>query len=137
MPMHDAPSPTRRTFLGGFLSVLAVAATGVDAATVPMIYGDGVRDDAPGIQAMIDGKPFRVLGGESAAFIAESGKLAGGTFRLSRGLIISQRTVVTLESLTFKVDHGVRPLFTVIEESELTIGHVTAVWSEPSADLRA
>jgi hypothetical protein len=54
---------SRRSFLGGAMVATALAALPALAkANVPTIYADGVQDDFPGLQAMIDGKPFRIAG---------------------------------------------------------------------------
>src|SRR5687768_14897749 len=90
--MKDANMPTievtRRSFLRGALAISVVPLL-PSLAFVPTIYGDGVRDDAPGLQALIDGKPFNV---EGEGFTALEGWISGGNFRLERGLIIRKNT---------------------------------------------
>lgn len=54
----------RRTFLRGLLTVTAVSIAPVTLGDsgIPRIVGDGIHDDAAGIQAAIDGLPFEANG---------------------------------------------------------------------------
>jgi len=91
---------SRRSFLGGVLalSVAAAAAPVLALADVPVIYGDGVHDDWAGLQAMFDGRPFRVTDG--AALVATEGVLNGGIFSLSKTLVI-RGSHITIQRAAF------------------------------------
>lgn len=54
----------RRNFLHGLLTVAAASIVPLAAqdTDVPKIVGDGVHDDAPGINAAINGRPFSADG---------------------------------------------------------------------------
>lgn len=79
---------TRRSFLRGVLTVAAVTALpAIPLADVPVIYGDGIRDDAPGLQAMFNGEPFRIDG---EAIVATSSTIRGGRFALSKTVFIDR-----------------------------------------------
>jgi hypothetical protein len=53
--------------------------------TVPTIYGDGIHDDAPGLQALIDGKEVRSL--TKTAWRADNVIfMGGGTYLLKDSL---------------------------------------------------
>jgi hypothetical protein len=58
---------SRRSFLRGALTVAAVAVVSPKLSLVSphpylVLYGDGVEDDAPALNAMLSGKPFVVEG---------------------------------------------------------------------------
>jgi hypothetical protein len=75
---------SRRSFFGGALALSAVIALPLEAFPfAPTIYADGVHDDTAGLQALLDGKPFRVAG-EARAW-RSTGKifLGTGTYLLS------------------------------------------------------
>lgn len=76
---------TRRTFLRGLFTVTALAVTGLPAlaSDIPTIYGDGIRDDWAGLQAFVDGKPFRI---EGEVIRASGGVMTGGHMRISKAL---------------------------------------------------
>lgn len=115
----------RRTLLARAGAVMAVAAiapsTFARAASwnaMPILWGDGVHDDSPGLQALIDGKPVDVRNG--SARYEGSWFLAHGTYRVSAPLRFSQSSEVTITSSRFirdpahdgaiiEVDGGVNP----------------------------
>lgn len=90
---------SRRSFLGGALALTAASAVPASAlralGAVPVIYGDGIHDDTDGLQAAIDGKPFRVAG-EDAYVLSKGGRVffSSGTFRLSRTLHIRNKAYI-------------------------------------------
>lgn len=78
-------SISRRSFLGGALALSAATSMPLKAfAHAPVIYGDGVHDDTAGLQAALDGKPFRVFG-HGAYVVRGDGHIfiGNGSFRLS------------------------------------------------------
>lgn len=80
---------TRRFFLGGALAVAAASVlptTALAFSPVPVIVGDGIHDDADGLQAMFDGKPFRC----ETTIICDKGdfNLDGGRFFITKSLRI-------------------------------------------------
>jgi hypothetical protein len=105
---------SRRSFLRGALAVTAVAVSqpSLVLASVPTIHGDGIHDDHAGLQALIDGKPFRVADEAGAAFQASSGIIQSGTFAIGetlrlRGEYIRINQCRFLSLPGFKGDHMV------------------------------
>ena len=81
---------SRRSFLGGALAVAGAAALpSVAWASVPTIHGDGIHDDTAGLQALLDGKPFRVAG-NGPMCVRRDGFifLHNGSFRISDTLVV-------------------------------------------------
>jgi len=72
---------SRRSFLRGVLAVSVVAATAklAIAEHIPTLYGDGMHDDAPALNALFSGKPFRV---DNETIVASDGQLNGGSFAI-------------------------------------------------------
>lgn len=92
----------RRSFLGGSLalagSLLVVPVTKVLAANpVPTIWGDGIHDDSPGLQALFDGEPFITSELVNAGIRSEVSptnafiNLFGGLFYLKNKVIIGRK----------------------------------------------
>lgn len=77
----------RRDFLRGVLSATVITTVPplALAASIPVIYADGIHDDADGLQALFDGKPVRVDGKD---VIVTEGRLCNGRFRVSRTVIV-------------------------------------------------
>jgi hypothetical protein len=79
----------RRDFIKGATATLAVAAvlpaSAFAQSEVPIIYGDGIHDDAPGLQALIDGKPYRVAPTVTGAIYRDASgdaHVRGGRYRI-------------------------------------------------------
>lgn len=51
---------SRRLFLGGAIAVVAAAVVSRPADAVPRIVGDGVHDDAAGLNALFNGMPVQI-----------------------------------------------------------------------------
>jgi hypothetical protein len=93
----------RRSFLrgtlalGGTLAVAPVAAKILIPPELPIIWGDGIHDDAPGLQALFDGKPFvtfdEIAGG--TRFGVTQDVLADSVFsRLHQGFFLLKDRVI-------------------------------------------
>jgi hypothetical protein len=82
-------SMNRRSFLGGFLAVTAVAVAGVPAmakeAAIPTLWGDCIHDDTAALNALFAGNPVRVEGED---IIAKDAFLKGGRFLISDTIMI-------------------------------------------------
>lgn len=96
---------TRRSFLRGALSVLALPVLPklALAGALPVIYGDGERDDWAGLQAMFNGEPFHVEAADIVAD-AEGMKLFGGVYRLSRTLVINSAATLVRPRFRMALD---------------------------------
>ena len=84
---------SRRSFLGGLLTVSAVAAVPIAKLlpTVPQLWGDGDHDDTAALQALFDRKQVEIM--NDCARLTAYGErsvihLRGGVFRLSRTLVM-------------------------------------------------
>jgi hypothetical protein len=82
---------SRRSVLFGLIAAPIVVRPGLlmpVRVDVPWIVGDGVHDDAPGLQALIDGGRYKV----SRSFVGHASRvdgavrINGGRFLLSKGL---------------------------------------------------
>jgi hypothetical protein len=84
---------SRRSFLRGSLTVAAIAVIQptIALADVPTIYGDGIHDDASGLQALIDDQPFRVDG---SVVQASRGVIRGGEFAIGKTLNIRHGNIL-------------------------------------------
>jgi len=94
--MASAAQVSRRSFLGGALAATALASVPLAGdLTAPIIYADGVNDDTAGLQALFDGKPFRV---RNTAIVAmhRHGRtiLSGGHYLISDTLRMHSRVVI-------------------------------------------
>ncbi len=84
---------SRRFFLGGALVVAATAVVAnptlaMLAPDIPRIYGDGVHDDAPGLNACFAGRPF-VCDGSFIRADADFVEIVGGVFLISESIRVS------------------------------------------------
>lgn len=88
---------TRRDFLKGTagLATLALvpkwlvgpASRMLDHPAIPILYGDGEHDDAPALQALVDGKPVDASRDKAATVHPD------GSFVLASGTYLIRRTV--------------------------------------------
>ena len=70
----------RRTFLRGVLTVVGAQVIPANAITLPILYGDGIHDDAPALTALLNDRPYHC---ENAKIIHQqdtSTQLANGVF---------------------------------------------------------
>lgn len=54
---------SRRLFLGGLATAFAASKVGMSDrafASIPVLYGDGIRDDAPALNAWLRGDPVKI-----------------------------------------------------------------------------
>ncbi|WP_404927159.1 hypothetical protein [Mesorhizobium sp. ORM16] len=95
---------SRRSFLRGALAIAAVAIAQptLALASLPTIYGDGVRDDSDGLQALFDGRPFRVDG---VVVKAESGAIEGGLFAIRKAVVVRADNI-SIKDCTFLAMRG-------------------------------
>lgn len=80
---------SRRSFLGGVMALTASTALpirGAFALALPTIWGDGVHDDAPGLNALLQGLPFHV---ENDDVVAADGVIRGGSFIIGEPIRIT------------------------------------------------
>lgn len=97
---------TRRGFLGGALTVLAVSIAVPTAAfsfSAPRIYGDGLHDDWEGLQAAFNGKPY--LCQSDLVHGTKQVEVFGGNFLLSRPLHIFGGVTVHMQNSCMRFTH--------------------------------
>jgi hypothetical protein len=113
----------KRAFLRGIMATAAVAATTLPAIadTVPTIYGDGRRDDTAGLQALLDGKPFRIDG---EVVTAAADCIIYGDFRISDTLEMG-RSKSSLRYKSFEwIGKQTKPKSkSVYPHKSVTVGH--------------
>lgn len=111
---------SRRAFLRGTIALAASTTLSFPrlAHAIPAIYGDGVHDDAPGLQALLDGEPFRVKG---TGFVAQSGRLYGGSFKLGSTLHVrNPHSVVRRATFSAGETLGDAPLLFIHETADMS-----------------
>lgn len=96
----------RRSFLKGILSLSVVPLLPALPRFLPVIWGDGIHDDAPGLNALLADEAFEV---ERGGFTALDGVIRGGIFRLSAPLVI-KRSNVLIDSCVFRMQFRGVPL---------------------------
>jgi hypothetical protein len=84
---------SRRSLLCGIASVAAVAvipsiAVAALAPNLPVLYGDGIHDDAPAIQAIVDHKPVMLGDGRLHPNDGPVPCLPVGNYRIDRSVTI-------------------------------------------------
>lgn len=83
---------SRRSFLGGALTVAATAVAGPvlgAIAVYPVLYGDGVHDDTVALNAFLNGDPVMIEGEVVKAGKTGYVNLTGGHFLMSGPLVLS------------------------------------------------
>lgn len=79
----------RRSFLGGALALGGSVALARVMPDVPTLWGDGIHDDAPGLQALFDRKPVTIMRDEIVVQRAGIVRVEGGRFLLRKhGLVL-------------------------------------------------
>lgn len=94
---------SRRGFLFG-LGAALFADPKMLVGRIPMIWGDGVHDDWEGMQTLFDGKPVKLLSGDTFT-PGPSPTLRGGSYLLSRPLKLVDKSHVNLFDMTLTADH--------------------------------
>ena len=90
---------TRRSFLGGVLSVVAVSiVTPPKFSTYPTLYGDNPHDDTKALQAVFNGEPYIVEGKLIKG--QESVVFGGGVYKISDTLFI-RKSNTKVHDITF------------------------------------
>lgn len=117
-------NPSRRSFLLGAAAVTAVMASpailkALDAAALPILHGDGIHDDAPALQSLMNGGWAQSPAGE----IFKKPRLRGGTYLIKTTLKVSGRDQVFIEDATIISDHS-NPMFRLEEPGRLDLTNV-------------
>ncbi len=93
----------RRSFLRGILTVSALSVLpAVPVLAIPTIKADGVHDDAPGLNAFLNGRPFLVE--RSGILVAEDhigyASVTGGDFAIGSPVIVPRRVFIANSTFT-------------------------------------
>lgn len=88
---------TRRLVLGGLLGLSAASVLRNDDST-PILWGDGVHDDAPALNALLRGDPIRTAR-EMGVVQGEHPSLRSGTFLVKSRVVVSRDTLMSDVSL--------------------------------------
>lgn len=113
----------RRSFLRGVLTVAVLSAVEPIvrlARSVPRILGDGVHDDAPGLNALFRGHPVDIVGDCARIIRGRGVVLQNGLFRTCSTLVLS-REPVFMSGVWVKAEHD-GSIFRV--EDSMLGGHV-------------
>ena len=95
----------RRTFLLGTASIAAtVVAAPTFAAPRQTLWGDGVHDDAPALNALMRGEVVMTPAGDAIA----DAKISGGTYRMGSTLVLGDGADIS--NAEFMFEDGV-PVF--------------------------
>lgn len=95
---------TRRFFLGGAISLIAVTTSSIPRkiGNLPQIWGDGSHDDTGGISALLRSEPV-ILPKDKLTIDAHKGvTFHRGTFKISRTLEIPDDCNLTMDRPTFR-----------------------------------
>src|SRR5260221_4715067 len=66
--------------------------------SVPILWGDGIRDDSEGLQACLDRKPYRWNGLIQRALDGEIVRLPSAAYRMTRTIIVRKRDLLVRDS---------------------------------------
>lgn len=134
---------SRRSFIRGAISLIAVAASSKYTFAKPRIWGDGVHDDAPGLNAMFAGEDFVT----STDFIRDadvtgSAQINGGEFLLRSPLNLTKGGIIRnccLLGRFDKADQAMIRILSPLEGVRFEISSVTAIgpYFEGEPDSRA
>jgi hypothetical protein len=85
---------SRRTFLRGIITTTGALILPVTQA-IPCILGDGIHDDGPGLNALINGRPVNIL--SEGTRILENGiiKISKGKFLIGETLVFENPSIIT------------------------------------------
>jgi hypothetical protein len=111
---------SRRHFLGGALAVAGASVVTLPALAdvlrpaIPIIWGDGIHDDAPGLNALCAGEPVDVA--EDIARLSQSNGImriwigGGRTYRMASPLCIRDRKerYINISGATFLLEPEVK-----------------------------
>ena len=94
--MSNAPEISRRSFLGGVLALTAAASVPVIRTTsnLPIIVGDGINDDADGLNALFRGDPVKIR--------AEGVRRTGGHIMINKGFFLLSRKLEIVNDITLE-----------------------------------
>ncbi|MFB0613933.1 hypothetical protein [Aurantiacibacter poecillastricola] len=86
---------------------VALSAVPLKVAAMPVLYGDGLRDDTVALQHLIDGHQV-VLGSDRVLAKSEAGvvRLLKGKFRLTSALRGNPRVHLQIANCAFKLNSG-------------------------------
>lgn|SRR5574343_681600 len=128
---------SRRSFLRGVLSLGAAAVVLPKVSFLPVIVGDGIHDDAPGLNALFRGEPVNILAdGVRLLRNAANIELSGGKFALGSPLValgdyihIHDVHMIALKDmeclLQTRTANGEWPNYTVIERCRFDVGRMS------------
>lgn len=120
---------SRRLFLSGALSVAAAAVTNAPvlagepkAAPLPILYGDGVHDDADALNALLSGRPFFC---DNQYILASNGEgwvhLANGLFRIGKTIKVTRDYTTIVNTMFITTPDFESPRMLVIDADFATL----------------
>lgn len=117
---------SRRLFLGGLATVAAVAASPLRPYT-PVLWGDGVHDDAPALNAWIRGEPVRILR-ERTGLSGERYAISDATLGLRSPLFMPKGAILHMSNTTLLTLPGFEGRAVVIMPSHASLSgfHIDA-----------
>jgi hypothetical protein len=126
---------SRRSFLGGTLAV--VAATTIPLTkSLPVIYGDGIRDDTAGLRALFSKMPVDIVGDQLTLVDADHLILRGGTFVISDTIQVRRPNVSIQANMIRMIGPADRYMFEFLNDSANEIIGNTFITNYRSSAIR-
>jgi hypothetical protein len=93
---------SRRSFLGGLVSLVALQAVPVRAlGNLPTLWADGQHDDTGGLRALFNGEPLVFATDKVQVDEFHSVIFHGGRFRITSTIELPEELDLKIESVTF------------------------------------
>ena len=80
---------SRRSFLGGAIALTAAVAITGPLKLLPRIIGDGVHNDAPGLNALFRGEPVSIENKGVKLLSNSKCEISGGIFNLEETIVVA------------------------------------------------
>lgn len=122
---------TRRAFLFGLGAASLVASPKLIMSRLPLLYGDGVHDDAEALNAMFAGKPIKLAetGDTFRPFFSSTSEhiaLRGGRYRISKPVQFT-RSWTRFSNAHVLMDDGLPYAMEMTNVTHCTLDDITIV----------
>jgi hypothetical protein len=112
----------RRSFLRGMVGLVGatVLVRPSGFLGLPTLWGDGITDDAPALNALLRGEPVHIVADTARVARQRQVFLNGGKFAIGSPIVVSNHALLYLErDITFNILSGqrVQPIFDLTQHS--------------------